>query len=74
MLLILRIGKISQDKEVFDLLTLMTELTVDEQAELFIESDISFITTNDLCERMDIESTINMKKEWWKKRSKKLFN
>ena len=57
------IGKSSQDEEFADLLSLMKKLTLDEQEELFIDLDVSSITTNDLCEWMDIESNINVKKE-----------
>ena len=40
----------------------MKQLTLDEQAKLFIDSDNSFDTTNDFCELMDIQSNINVKK------------
>ena len=40
----------------------MKQLNLDEQAKLFIDSDIESITTNDLCEWMDIEGNINIKK------------
>ena len=38
----------------------MKQLNLDEQATLFIDSDIASITTNDLCEWMDVESKINV--------------
>ena len=54
----------AQDEEVADLLPLMKQLTLDEEAELFMDSDIAFATTNNLGEWMDVESNINVKKEW----------
>ena len=39
----------AQDEEVADLLSSMMQLTLDEQAELFIDLDLAFIIANDLC-------------------------
>ena len=55
------IGNSAQVKSVVEVLSLMKQLTLDEQAKLFIESDIASITTNDLCEGMNVESNINVK-------------
>ena len=57
------IGKSAQDEELADLLSLMKQRTLDEQAELFIDSEIASITPNDLCEWIDIESIININTE-----------
>ena len=40
----------------------MKQLTLEEQAGLFIDSDITYTPANDLCEWMDIESNVNVKK------------
>ena len=40
----------------------MKQLTLDEQTKLFIDADIASITTNDLCEWMDVDSNINDEK------------
>ena len=53
-------GKSAQDEAVADLLSLMRQLTLDEQEKLFIGSDTASFTTNDLCEWMDVESNINV--------------
>ena len=50
------------DKKVADLLSLMKQLTLDGQAELFIDPDIAIVSTNDLCVWVDIENNINVKK------------
>ena len=54
-------GKNSQDEDVTDLLSLINKLTLDEQSQVFIYSDIASTTTNDLCKCLDIESNINVK-------------
>ena len=41
------IGNSAHDEEVADLFCLMKQLTLGEQAELFIDSDIASSTTND---------------------------
>ena len=43
-------GNSAQDEEVADLLSLMMQLTLDKQAESFIDSDIASVTNNILCE------------------------
>ena len=43
----LRIGGSAQDEDVSDLLSLLKELSLEEQEKLFIDSDIASITTND---------------------------
>ena len=58
------IGKYVQDEEEAYLCSLMKQLTLDEQAQSFIDSDIASISSNALCEWMDIGSNINVKKEW----------
>ena len=59
-----KICRNGQDEKYSDLLPLMKQLPLDEQAELFIDSDIGSIATNNLCDWMEIESNINVKKEW----------
>ena len=50
----------SQNEEVADLLSLMEQELLFEQTELSIDLDIAFVTSNNLCEWMDILSNINV--------------
>ena len=54
------IGNNTQGEAFAEVLSLMKQLTLDEQAKLFIDSDFPSITTNDLCKWIDVESNINV--------------
>ena len=56
------LGSSAQDEAVAEVLFLMKQLSLGQQAKCFIDSDIASITRNDFCEWMDVESNINVRK------------